>query len=134
MPISASTLFTLKTMKTYALFLSYSKIAPIIELYLGTMVDSMKQSFLLKPEVLTPNRNGFMAKKREWHLKAGSTVRTSDWNHVSYITLVYLVKGNHKNLRPPHYHILQPLNVDSWTLGHGSACTHIIFKKETILP
>ena len=38
------------------------------------MVDSMKQSFLLKPEVLTPNRNGFMAKKRKWHLKAGSTV------------------------------------------------------------
>ena len=38
------------------------------------MVDSMKQSFLLKPEVLTPNRNGFMAKKRMWHLKAGSTV------------------------------------------------------------
>ena len=39
------------------------------------MVDSMKQSFLLKPEVLTPNRNGFMAKKRKWHLKAGSTVQ-----------------------------------------------------------
>ena len=38
------------------------------------MVDSMKQIFLLKPEVLTPNRNGFMAKKRKWHLKAGSTV------------------------------------------------------------
>ena len=38
------------------------------------MVDSMKQSFLLKPEVLTPNRNGFMAKKRKWHLKAESTV------------------------------------------------------------
>ena len=38
------------------------------------MVDSMKQSFLLQPEVLTPNRNGFMAKKRKWHLKAGSTV------------------------------------------------------------
>ena len=38
------------------------------------MVDSMKQSFLLKPEVLTPNRNGFMAKKLKWHLKAGSTV------------------------------------------------------------
>ena len=37
------------------------------------MVDSMKQSFLLKPEVLTPNRNGFMAKKK-WHLKAESTV------------------------------------------------------------
>ena len=29
---------------------------------------------LLKPEVLTPNRNGFMAKTRYWHLKAGSTV------------------------------------------------------------
>ena len=27
-----------------------------------------------KPEVLTPNRNGFMAKKRKWYLKAGSTV------------------------------------------------------------
>ena len=38
------------------------------------MVDSMKQIFLLKPEVLTPNRNGFMVKKRKWHLKAGSTV------------------------------------------------------------
>ena len=38
------------------------------------MVDSMKQIFLLKPEVLTPNGNGFMAKKRKWHLKAGSTV------------------------------------------------------------
>ena len=38
------------------------------------MVDSMKQIFLLKPEVLTPNRNGFMTKKRKWHLKAGSTV------------------------------------------------------------
>ena len=38
------------------------------------MVDSMNQIFLLKPEVLTPNRNGFMAKKRKWHLKAGSTV------------------------------------------------------------
>ena len=37
-------------------------------------VDSMLQSFLLKPEVLTPNRNGFMAKTRYWHLKAGSTV------------------------------------------------------------
>ena len=37
------------------------------------MVDSMKQIFLLKPEVLTPNRNGFIAKKRKWH-KAGSTV------------------------------------------------------------
>ena len=34
----------------------------------------MKQSFLLKPEVLTPNRNGFMAKKRKWHLKPGITV------------------------------------------------------------
>ena len=38
------------------------------------MVDSMKQIFLLKPEVLTPIRNGFMAKKLKWHLKAGSTV------------------------------------------------------------
>ena len=38
------------------------------------MVDSIKQIFLLKPEVLTHNRNGFMAKKRKWHLKAGSTV------------------------------------------------------------
>ena len=46
------------------------------------MVDSMKQIFLLKPEVLTPNRNGFMAKKRKWHLKAGSTVDvTSSYNH-----------------------------------------------------
>ena len=61
----------------YALFLSYSKIAPIIGLLLGTMVDSMKQIFLLQPEVLTPNRNGFMAKKRKWHLKAGSTVYNS---------------------------------------------------------
>ena len=40
------------------------------------MVDSMKQIFLLKPEVLTPNRNVFMAKKHKWHLKAGSTVYT----------------------------------------------------------
>ena len=38
------------------------------------MVDFMYQSFLIKPEVLTPNRNGFMAKKCKWHLKAGSTV------------------------------------------------------------
>ena len=44
------------------------------------MVDSMKQSFLLKTEVLTPNRNGFMAKKRKWHLKAGSTVCKSHSN------------------------------------------------------
>ena len=71
---SFNTFSTLKTMKIYAWFMSYSKIAPIIELKLGTMVDSMKQIFLLKPEVLTPNRNGFMAKKRKWHLKAGSTV------------------------------------------------------------
>ena len=65
---------TCSTLKMYAWFMSYSKIAPIIELQLGTMVDSMKQIFLLKPEVLTRNRNGFMAKKRKWHLKAGSTV------------------------------------------------------------
>ena len=49
------------------------------------MVDSMKQSFLLKPEVLTPNRNGFMAKKRKWHLKAGSTV----YARVSYGDCIY---------------------------------------------
>ena len=54
------------------------------------MVDSMKQIFLLKPEVLTPNRNGFMAKKRKWHLKAGSTVHCNRmvlWlKHVSGIS------------------------------------------------
>ena len=52
------------------------------------MVDSMKQIFLLKPEVLTPNRNGFMAKKRKWHLKAGSTV---------YIVGVYVVRTSSLN-------------------------------------
>ena len=43
-------------MKMYAWFMSYTKIAHyrVVTWYNG--------SFLLKAEVLTPNRNGFMAK------------------------------------------------------------------------
>ena len=65
------------------------------------MVDSMKQIFLLKPEVLTPNRNGFMTKKRKWHLKAGSTVyvykkivieRTRDLIYLKFVVKDFLPK------------------------------------------
>ena len=49
------------------------------------LVDSMKQIFLLKPKVLTPNRNGFMAKKLKWHLKAGSTVFIMEYSKAYFI-------------------------------------------------
>ena len=58
------------------------------------MVDSMKQSFLLKSEVLTPNRNGFMAKKRKWHLKAGSTVQLSLHKEPPEVGLVKKLTGS----------------------------------------
>ena len=48
------------------------------------MVDSMKHILLLKPIVLTPNRNGFMAKKCKWHLKAGSTVHVHAFFYFCY--------------------------------------------------
>ena len=58
------------------------------------MVDSMNQIFLLKPEVLTRNRNGFMAKKRKWHLKAGSTVVVLLFS--SIFTTNVVLFGTHK--------------------------------------
>ena len=67
------------------------------------MVDSMKQIFLLKPEVLTPNRNGFMAKKCKWHLKAGSTVYDTN--------MKYIYESKYDNLK----------------MQKDEACTYIVY-------
>ena len=67
-----NTFSTLKTMKMLGLRRT-RKLHPfrVVTWYNGRFYVA-ELSF--KPEVLTPNRNGFMAKTRYWHLKAGSTV------------------------------------------------------------
>ena len=75
MPISSSS--TLKTMKMLGLCRT-RKLHPfrVVTWYNGRFYVA-ELSF--KPEVLTPNRNGFVAKARYWHLKAGSTVYICLW-------------------------------------------------------